>query len=419
MSEKDLSIVAALQIEDHQLRLLVGQFNNGLLYIVASEIADVYCFDGSRVVDEKLLVETIKKMSESISTKLSTPLTSVVLAISAYRFKRDKKQLDLLLDQKVVRQQDINAIIRQGYQYRVGNDLELINVLCSSYRINGITYPKPPLNESSSVLSAEVDMLCADKNLTYDLVRVVEKSGLKVGDIFLDNYASCYEAALFEQSFNNYLINIYMESSHTVYSLLYNGRIISGFYDNTGYNLLIKPIMSKFGLSYKDSQRLLFRYGVVGVKTALDRVINRWNDNNQVKTISYKDIQQCIYQPSCQIVEDIYNFCSKILSKGNVSVVVTGQGANLQNLQETLSGRLECNVKCYSPDILGAREAKWTVPLGMINLFKENNDRLSQNRSCVDIIDYQSKICSSFQQQETNITSKLKTFTDKLFEEKE
>ena len=56
MSGKDLSIVAALQIEDHQLRLLVGQFNNGLLYIVASEIADVYCFDGSRVVDEKLLV---------------------------------------------------------------------------------------------------------------------------------------------------------------------------------------------------------------------------------------------------------------------------------------------------------------------------------------------------------------------------
>ena len=54
-------------------------------------------------------------------------------------------------------------------------------------------------------------MLCADKNLTYDLVRVVEKSGLKVGDIFLDNYASCYEAALFEQSFNNYLINIYMQ----------------------------------------------------------------------------------------------------------------------------------------------------------------------------------------------------------------
>ena len=31
MSGKDLSIVAALQIEDHQLRLLVGQFNNGLL----------------------------------------------------------------------------------------------------------------------------------------------------------------------------------------------------------------------------------------------------------------------------------------------------------------------------------------------------------------------------------------------------
>ena len=104
------------------------------------------------------------------------------------------------------------------------------------------------------------------------------------------------------------------------------------------------------------------------------------------------------------------------MAKGNVSVVVTGQGANLQNLQETLSGRLECNVKCYSPDILGAREAKWTVPLGMINLFKENNDRLSRNDSCVD---YQSKICSSFQQQETNITSKLKTFTDKLFEEKE
>lgn len=417
MKENAVSVVAALEIEDHQLRMLVGQFNNGLLYIVAKETISSSGFDGSTITDEKALVESIKKLTSSISQQLSTPLTSVVLAIPAYRFKREKKQYDLLLKDKIVTQKDINAIYKQSYETRINNDLELINSLCAHYRINGITYPKAPLQEKSELLSCEVDLLCADKNLTYDLVRVCEKANLKVLDIYLDNYASCYEAAIFEQSFGNYMININLEGNRTVYSLLYNGRFISGFSDNHGYNQLIKPLMNKFSLSYKDSSRLLFRYGIVGIKSAVDRVINRWNDKDEVKTITYNDIQQCIYQPANQMIEDFYSYCSKIVGKGNVAVVITGQGANLQNLQESVAARFECDVKCYFPDIIGAREAGWTVDLGMINLFEEDCKRKGVSSDCVDSLTYCKNMSEVFEKQDNNLTSKFKTFTDKIFEE--
>ena len=413
-------VLAALQIEDHQLRLVVGQFFNGALYILYRHSLAVNGYDGGGIYNEKVLIEAIKKECALVSNELKCPLEAVLLCVPAYRFKKEKKTFEMLLVENKVREVDVKEILQNAYSVKVGNDLEIINVLCASYKINGITYPKIPLNEKSGMLTAEVDLLCGDKSAVYDLVRIVEKAGLKVLNIYQDEYASCYEAALFEQSFNGYVINIQLEGSHTVFTLLYNGRIVSGFNDNSGYDQLIKPLVNRYGLSYKDAERLLFRYGLIGQKTAEDRIINRWNENDQVKTITYKDIQESIYPQSNKMTENIYTYCSKILAVGNVTTFVTGQGANLQNLQESLTERFGHVVSCYCPDVLGCREPRWTALLGMLAIYKDNMSLGFKKDECLDQSIYKQNLLAREVEptEEKNLSGKIKNFTDKIFVEK-
>ncbi len=413
-------ILAALQIEDHQLRFVVGQFFNDVLYIISRQTVAVNGFDGSGIYDEKILVEAIKKVKASVETELKTSLEAILLCVPACRFKKEKRAFEILLPENKVRYEDVKEIIQGAYNTKVGNDLEIINAICSSYRINGINYPKIPLNEKSEMLSAEVDLLCGDKAAVYDLVRIVEKAGLKVLNIYQDGYAAAYEAALFEQSFNNYVVNIHLEGNHTVYTLIYNGRIISGFSETIGYDQLINPLIKRYGLSYKDGSRLLFRYGIIGEKTAEERIINRWNENNQIKTITYKDIQESIYDECCKMTDGFYTYCSKIISGGTVMTFITGQGANLQNLQECLTSKFNSPVKCYCPDTLGCREPKWTSLLGMLSIYKDNIPLNNKNGECVDLVAYKDNLFpQQEEQQENNFTGKLKNFTDRIFVEKD
>ncbi len=414
-------VLAALQIEDRQLRIVVGQFFNNVLYILYRHTLAVHGYEGGGIYNEKVIIEAIKKECSLIQNELKTPLESVLLCVPAYRFKKEKRTFEILLAENKVRNEDVKEILQNAYSVKVGNDLEIINALCGSYRINGITYPKIPLNEKSGLLTAEVDLLCGDKSAVYDLVRIVEKAGLKVLNIYQDEYASCYEAALFEQSFNSYVINIHLEGSHTVYTLLYNGRIISGFNDNNGYDQLIKPLVSRYGLSYRDADRLLFRYGVVGQETAEERIINRWTDNDQVKTITYKDIQESIYPQCSKMIDDIYSYCSQIIAGGNVTTFITGQGANLQNLQEILSQKFGHTVKCYCPDTLGCREPRWTTLLGILSIYKDNMSLGFKKDECINTDVYKQNLIvrESDLGEEKNLTGKLKSFTDKIFVEKD
>ena len=160
-------VLAALQIEDRQLRIVVGQFFNNVLYILYRHTLAVHGYEGGGIYNEKVIIEAIKKECSLIQNELKTPLESVLLCVPAYRFKKEKRTFEILLAENKVRNEDVKEILQNAYSVKVGNDLEIINALCGSYRINGITYPKIPLNEKSGLLTAEVDLLCGDKRVQF------------------------------------------------------------------------------------------------------------------------------------------------------------------------------------------------------------------------------------------------------------
>jgi len=416
-------ILAALQIENDEVRLVVGEFYNDVLYIIAKESVACKGVSGVRIVDEAKVIEAIKEANDHITSKLRTPIESVLLCIPGYRFKKEKRLFDRLLENKIVGVNDIKAIQKDAYRVNVGSDYQIINISCANYKTNGITYPKMPLNEKSEMLSAEVDLICGDKLTAYDYVSVVEKAGLSVVDIYQDGYASSAEAALFEQSFNKYVVNIHLEGSHMVLSLIYNGRLIAGLSDNVGYDQLVKPIMKKMSLSFRDASRLVFRYGIVGQQDGEDRIINKWKDADGVEqSVTYDDIQKCIYQPSMELIENLYSYCLNIIKQENVAILITGKGASLQNLEEKLTGKFEKPVKCYCPDTLGVRESKWTALVGMFYVYKDANVLSNKIVNSVDMAAFKANLVKKKTEEveeDRNITSKLRNITDRLFVEKE
>ncbi|MBQ6654035.1 MAG: hypothetical protein IJM79_00730 [Erysipelotrichaceae bacterium] len=415
----DNQVIAALQIENSEIRILVGQFFNDSFNVLLRHTGVCRGMDGISINDESKAVESIRSAVNEVSVKLNAPLQSVLLIIPAHRFKKEKRSVDLLLEDHVVGYGDVRKIIREACRTNVGSDYEIINATSASYKINSISYPRIPLGEKGDMLSSEVDLICGDRLITHDYVMLVEKAGLKVMDICQDGYAGCREAAIFEQSFNRYVVNIYISGCHSVYSLICNGRLAAGFSVNKGYNSLIRPIMDKYHLSYREASRLLFRYGHIGQESGENRLINRWKDGDVEYSITYDKLQKCIQEAAESFVYNICSYCRNIAKFDDLSVIITGQGASLQDLDKVLQQNFERDVVCYCPDKLGVRETRWTALLGIFYEYKENEKIAESRKSSLDIDVYRQHLLpeEEDQEDENSITGRLKSITDKLFVE--
>ena len=74
------------------------------------------------------------------------------------------------------------------------------------------------------------------------------------------------------------------------------------------------------------------------------------------------------------------------------SVIISGDGAEITGIDEVLADRLNRPVKCYYPETLGARAAKWAVDLGMFYAYIDQQVIHQDSKSSLNITQYQQNL---------------------------
>ena len=410
MAEKQ--ILAALQIESNEVRLLVGEVFNTRLNILMQEVVPCKGLDGIRIVDQKAVAQAVKSAVNNVTSHLGTPITGVLLSIPAYRFKRETRSFSKVIDagDRKITYGDIQDIYRKALSVNVGGDVEVINITSNKYKTNGIVYRKMPVGEQCDILEADVDLLCCDKMVTYDYAAVVEQAGLSIIEVCMDNYAVAKEAALFEQTMRNYVLSIQLEKQHTMFSLIYDGKISSSENDTIGYASLATPITEKYGLPEKNALKLLMKYARLDQKDFNRRPLYSWTINGITNTINDYELYEVVKEPADFLARDYRGLCEQILEQENVTVIISGEGTEIQGIDKVLADKFNKPVKCYYPETLGARAGKWTVCLGMFYAYVDQNGVRPKDESSVDLNAYEAHLNTVVEEQvhEEGFTARLK-----------
>ncbi|MBQ1756786.1 MAG: hypothetical protein IIZ98_00455 [Erysipelotrichaceae bacterium] len=129
-------ILAALQIESNEVRLLVGEVFNTRLNTLKQETVPCKGLDGIRIVDQKAVATAIREAVDSAASHLGTPIESVLLAIPAYRFKKETRTFSKVIDSGDGRisYNDIRDMYHKALTVNVGTDIVVANVTCNVYK---------------------------------------------------------------------------------------------------------------------------------------------------------------------------------------------------------------------------------------------------------------------------------------------
>ncbi len=366
-------IFAAIEVADHEVRLVVGEFFNTRFNIIKVERVkcDGMSFDSIRNADN--ITQAIKTALANAKKMIGAEIKKVILAIPSYKMKRFgfKSTVDIEGIDGAVTVQDVRNAIEKAKAVNVGNQYAVVQTVCVKYTVNGISTRRIPLGDRCSQMTVDVDLLCADRDFTYELVSCVEKAGLQVMDIFLDVYAVGKEAALFEQAIDHQVIILKVEREATTLGLLKNGRFTNAAVLAAGLGTIAGAIKDEYGISTEMCVELLKYNARIDLEKCSSNPIHIWNDDNGTRTISEQELVDCVKSNIELWLDAIEKTCVPILQAGETTVIITGEGGETQGLSDLVQKRLGVETRCYIPQTLGGRNAGLTACLGLFYAYQD------------------------------------------------
>lgn len=408
----DKEIFAAIEVADHEVRMVVGEFFNTRFNILKVERIPTSSLSYDTISNPDEITNAVKQAADETAKLLGAQVQKVILCLPSWRMKRKSVKATVPVEgiDGVITIKDIHNAIKNAQAVSIDKDLALIQTVCIKYTIDGIASRRIPINEKASELTVDIDLLCADRQLSFALVNCIEKAGLQVMDIFLDVYAAAKEAALFEQAVDQNIIVLKMEREATTVGRLAKGKLMECGIVPMGVGTIASAIVDTYGLDRNQAAELVKYSARLNEKVNSNNPVYIWSEEGNAKKITEKELCECIQPAVDAWLNDMENLLGGILQAGPTTVKITGEGGEMQGLNELLHKRLNCEVDNYIPETLGGRNAGMTACLGLFYAYKDKlpitgyTDNSLDMEAFLKAVSYREKKES----QEDTLTKKLK-----------
>lgn len=381
--------ISTLEISNTNVKLVVGYvLENAPIVLYASNV-DVAPFSTeSELIEDELIIKAIKTLIKDANERLQLQINRVCLSIPS----KDLEILDVKNRKETIGSEisrnDILNVYKLLRQTSIGSDKTIVNVVPQSYFISsGEKYPYPPIKTASTYIGIQA-YIHIIPTITYNrYLQIVEASGLGVIKTFIDQYGltKLFESA--SEETNTYLL-VDFKANTTLVSFVGYNQLFQTLTINYGSNTLTKVISEQMSIEMNKADELKRIYGLdfIKRKVQLPLLINNENNevtNNDLNTviISFLDRWLKSLKDSFQVI------ASKQQKQGIASefpVIITGGGSKLKGLISYLENRApEIKFMWPSLRIIGARDHKFAICLGLIKAYNLYNQQIGDERSSI------------------------------------
>lgn len=401
-------LLSVLRISQEEVTLVTGDFFNTRLNIIKVERGDVLGLRKSRIVDQEQVCNSIKKVTESTSNYLGLPIERVILLIPNIAVKRLSKKITIQLKntERRVDGRDIKNAINELIASQREKDLEVVNVSCNKFILNNKVCDGAPIGAVGDILTIELDLFFASKELTYSYVMACEKAGLKVMEIYLDAFASGKEMVLFDKSVDRTIVAFSLHEDYTSLSLFNEGQLVEVKSIDIGYGSWLWNVVKELKLNEKAARKLC-RHNL-GVSDCANDLIIWCNVDNLDERITQGQLNSSAEPKIMQWADEIKKVCQSIAERGTVMYYLYGEGTDIAGIKGLLQERLNSQVEVFIPDTIGARTSDLVSLLGCFYSYNDQGYLYSRKVSSLDIDAYNKIVADGYLSAEKVLTKKTK-----------
>ena len=339
--DKANNIVVGLDIGTTKISLMVGKMNEyKKLDIVAQGKSDSYGVSRGIVANIDRTVESIKEAIAQAGQDYN--ISEVYVGIAGQHIKSLQHRGEIVRDdvENEINISDMKKLKENMFKLITIPGEEVIHVIPQEYTVDGEDGIQDPRGMAGIKLSANFHVITAQVGAVRNIIRCVEKAGLRTKELILEPFASAL-ATLDEDELREGVALVDIGGGTTDVAIFLDKVIRHTAVIPFGGNVITKDIKTGLSILEKQAELLKIKFGSAVHSDDHDNVMVSIPGlrGREPKEISVKNLTEIISARMKEIIDLVYHQIkvSGYEDKLMTGIVLTGGGAQLRNLNQLVS----------------------------------------------------------------------------------
>ena len=180
----DRKLVVGLEIGTAKVAALVGEvLPDGMVNIIGVGSCPSRGMDKGGVNDLESVVKCVQRAIDQAELMADCQISSVYLALSGKHISCQNEIGMVPISEEEVTQEDVENVVHTAKSVRVRDEHRVLHVIPQEYAIDYQEGIKNPVGLSGVRMQAKVHLITCHNDMAKNIVKAVERCGLKVDDI--------------------------------------------------------------------------------------------------------------------------------------------------------------------------------------------------------------------------------------------
>ncbi|WP_096189215.1 cell division protein FtsA [Evansella halocellulosilytica] len=369
-------IYVTLDIGTSSVRVIIGEMSNGTLNIIGVGETSSKGIKKGSIVDIDETVQSIQNAVDKAERMIGLSINHVIVGITGNHIQLQPCHgvVAVSSEDREIGDEDVTRVIDAAQVISIPPEREIIDVIPKQFIVDGLDEINDPRGMIGVRLEMEGTIITGSKTMLHNILRCVEKAGLKVADIVLQPLsAGSIALSKDEKSLGVALIDL--GGGSTTVSVFENGVLQGTTQIPIGGDHITNDISVGLRTSTEEAELVKKEYGHAFVDHASD------DETFEVSEIGSDQKQEFSQWQIANIIEprieEVLQFVQKEIQRLGYrelagGYVLTGGTVKMQGVLELARDVLQKNVRVAIPDYIGVREPQYTNGVGIITFAHRN-----------------------------------------------
>jgi len=368
LSSNDL--IVSLDIGTSKIRVIIGEISNGAINIIGVGSADSDGIRKGAIVDIDQTVQSIRNAVDHAERMVGITIDEVYVGIAGNHIALQTNHgvVAVSNEDREIGQEDIERVLQAARVVALPPEREIINLVPKQFLVDGQGDIQDPRGMIGVRLEVECTIITGTKAAVHNLMRCVEKAGLRISGIILMSLASGMMAlSKDEKMMGTVLADI--GAGATTLAIFEGGSLAAVSTLPIGGDYVTSDICYGLKTQTEHAEKIKLKYGCARIDDADDDQkfkVMRVGTNVE-KEFSQVDLANIIEPRMQEIFHMIRQEVKRLgyLDKIN-GYVLTGGTVSMPSVLPLAQSELEASVRIAVPDYIGVRDPSFSSGVGMI-----------------------------------------------------
>ncbi|MFD0672008.1 cell division protein FtsA [Cohnella sp. GCM10027633] len=368
MSNNDL--IVSLDIGTSKIRVIIGEISNGAINIIGVGSADSDGIRKGAIVDIDQTVQSIRNAVDHAERMVGIGISEVYVGIAGNHIALQSNHgvVAVSNEDREIGEEDIERVLQAAKVVALPPEREIIGLVPKQYLVDGLSGIQDPRGMIGVRLEVECTIITGTKAAIHNLMRCVEKAGLRISGVILMSLASGMMALTKDEKMMGTVLAD-VGAGATTLAIFEGGSLAAVSTLPIGGDYVTSDICYGLKTQTEHAEKIKLKYGCARVDDAAEdqkfKVMRV--GSNMEKEFSQLDLANIIEPRMQEIFQMIRQEVKRLgyLDKIN-GYVLTGGSVSLPSVLPLAQSELESNVRVAVPDYIGVRDPSFSSGVGMI-----------------------------------------------------